>query len=107
MTYLLTFPRYVLRTYWADTQPRFSFRTAPMSLSTKRLQPLSLFFLLLGAPAMAQEGAKKPLDHDAYDIWNRVTVSALSNDGRWPSTASRPRLRIRLSRFLDCREARI
>ncbi len=29
--------------------------------------------------------AKKPLDHTAYGNWNRITGSALSNDGRWAS----------------------
>ncbi len=26
---------------------------------------------------------KKPLDHDAYDIWNRITQNAISNNGNW------------------------
>jgi dipeptidyl aminopeptidase/acylaminoacyl peptidase len=54
-----------------------------MSLSFQRLPLPVALLLMLAAPVAAQEGAKKPLDHDAYDIWNRVTVSALSNDGRW------------------------
>jgi dipeptidyl aminopeptidase/acylaminoacyl peptidase len=39
------------------------------------------------APALAQapeNGATlKPLDHDAYDIWNRITTQSISNDGRY------------------------
>ncbi|MGH7445441.1 MAG: TolB family protein, partial [Longimicrobiales bacterium] len=34
------------------------------------------------APAPAQT-ALKPLDHDAYDIWNRIAESTLSDDGGW------------------------
>ena len=26
---------------------------------------------------------KKPLDHDVYDIWNRITRNAISNNGDW------------------------
>lgn len=28
-------------------------------------------------------GAKKPLDHDAYDVWNRMRANAISSDGQW------------------------
>lgn len=45
-----------------------------------RLIPL-LLLLLLAAPVLAQD--KRPLDHDAYDIWNRVQQSGLSADGSW------------------------
>ena len=38
-------------------------------------------WLLAGTGVQAQ--AKKPLDHDAYDIWNRITGQALSADGKW------------------------
>lgn len=37
---------------------------------------------------LAQE--KQPLDHDVYDIWNRVTEQALSNDGDWVLWSSGP-----------------
>lgn len=42
---------------------------------------LMLFALLLlsAGGALAQ---KKPLDHDAYDSWQRVSALRLSNDGR-------------------------
>jgi dipeptidyl aminopeptidase/acylaminoacyl peptidase len=38
--------------------------------------------LFLAANAAAQT-ATKPLDHDAYDIWNRITGEAITDDGRW------------------------
>ncbi|MGH7554332.1 MAG: prolyl oligopeptidase family serine peptidase, partial [Longimicrobiales bacterium] len=28
-------------------------------------------------------GARKPLEHDVYDIWNRITSQSLSEDGAW------------------------
>ncbi|MEX2610922.1 MAG: prolyl oligopeptidase family serine peptidase [Gemmatimonadota bacterium] len=34
----------------------------------------------LSAQAPAE---KPPLTHDSYDIWNRITTSALSDDGQW------------------------
>jgi acetyl esterase/lipase len=41
--------------------------------------------LPLGAAAQTNAGVavRKPLDHDAYDIWNRITGEALSGDGAW------------------------
>ncbi|MGH7577702.1 MAG: prolyl oligopeptidase family serine peptidase [Longimicrobiales bacterium] len=43
--------------------------------------------LLVPATADAQSASgaagRKPLDHDAYDIWNRIDDEALSNDGAW------------------------
>src|SRR5688572_30287427 len=41
--------------------------------------------LALATPGFGQssDGAKKPLDHDAYDRWKRINAQALSNDGRW------------------------
>ncbi|MGH7507530.1 MAG: TolB family protein, partial [Longimicrobiales bacterium] len=55
---------------------------------------------LLVAPALAQAPngtAKKPLDHEAYDIWNRISTEAISDDGRFvlfvrSSEANDPRL---------------
>ena len=29
------------------------------------------------------QSAKKGLDHDAYDLWNRINEKAISNDGEW------------------------
>ena len=42
-----------------------------------------LFTALLLALALPASAQKKPLDHDAYDIWNRITGQSLTDDGRW------------------------
>ena len=34
-------------------------------------------------PATALGQIKRPLDHDAYDIWMGIENQAISNDGRW------------------------
>ena len=34
-------------------------------------------------PAVVFGQAKRPLDHDAYDIWMGIQDQAISNDGRW------------------------
>lgn len=39
--------------------------------------------LVLGAPALQAQDQKKPLDHEAYDRWNRIRGEALSPDGSW------------------------
>ncbi len=39
--------------------------------------------VLLAVPLAAVAQAKRPLDHDAYDIWKAIENEALSNDGRW------------------------
>jgi dienelactone hydrolase len=56
-----------------------------MSPSASRIMLLVCVTLLHAAPAFAQtrDAARKVLDHDVYDTWNRVTTPALSNDGRW------------------------
>ena len=43
------------------------------------------FVLLAAVPAAGQmePAALRTLDHDAYEIWNRIGAQALSNDGRW------------------------
>lgn len=33
--------------------------------------------------AAGAQTEKRPLDHDAYDIWNRITGQQISDDGRW------------------------
>ena len=40
-------------------------------------------FLAGALDVMGQPQAKKALDHDAYEIWNRITERAVSDDGRW------------------------
>jgi len=39
--------------------------------------------LLLATAAGAQQSTKRPLDHDAYDSWNRIQEQQLSDDGQW------------------------
>ncbi|MGA1197340.1 MAG: hypothetical protein ACO36I_12685, partial [Candidatus Latescibacterota bacterium] len=40
-----------------------------------------LLALTLTTATFAQE--KKPLNHDAYEIWNRTLASDISNNGKW------------------------
>lgn len=61
---------------------------------------LALVSLAVAAGARAQAPAKKPLDHSVYDIWNRITNQALSDDGHWAlfayvSEANDPTLNVR------------
>ncbi len=44
---------------------------------------IALALLVSGTTLSATGQEKKALDHDAYDIWNRITASAISNDGNW------------------------
>ena len=55
------------------------------------------FTALFAVSALQAQTAKKPLDHDAYDIWNRIGGQSISDDGRWvlfgiDSEAGDPRL---------------
>ncbi|HUF49314.1 MAG TPA: prolyl oligopeptidase family serine peptidase [Longimicrobiales bacterium] len=55
-----------------------------MALSAPRPRILlALLLVSMATPGGAQEAARKALDHDSYDIWNRVSTPALSHDGRW------------------------
>lgn len=40
-----------------------------------------LITLIIASNTFAQE--KKPLDHDAFEIWNRTHASDITNDGKW------------------------
>ena len=72
------------------------------TMRTLRTTLASGFLVLCTAtPAVAQAptpvAGKKPLDHEAYDIWNRITTQAISDDGRYvlyvqTSEANDPRL---------------
>jgi dipeptidyl aminopeptidase/acylaminoacyl peptidase len=39
--------------------------------------------LLCSQQAVAQEAAKRPLDHEVYDSWMRIAENRLSDDGAW------------------------
>jgi dienelactone hydrolase len=56
----------------------------PMA-SARRPLLTALLLLACAAPVTAQleRTAPKQLDHDAYDIWNRIGAQTLSDDGRW------------------------
>lgn len=48
----------------------------------RRFSTLLILFAS-GHLAMAQTGAKKPLDHTVYDGWQSVTAQKISNNGLW------------------------
>ena len=49
-----------------------------------------LMLSLLAVCALLTATAKKPLDHDAFDSWRSVRVSALSNNGQWAAYMVNP-----------------
>jgi dipeptidyl aminopeptidase/acylaminoacyl peptidase len=49
-----------------------------------------LFLLLLCLPLSGLAQARQPLDHNAYEIWNRIDEQAISNDGRWAAWSMSP-----------------
>lgn len=57
-------------------------------MRTRRGTLIATLSLLAALPAAAHAqtadaAAKRALDHDAYDIWNRIAGQALSDDGAW------------------------
>jgi dipeptidyl aminopeptidase/acylaminoacyl peptidase len=58
----------------------------------RRLLALTLLLVAVPAVASAQVAGKKPLDHDAYDMWNSVSGQRLSPDGRWITYVIAPRV---------------
>lgn len=51
----------------------------------------NIYFLLLAVIFTGiYASAKKPLDHDAFDSWQRVTNYAVSNNGEWNAYATVP-----------------
>lgn len=46
--------------------------------------------LLIAVAGVAMAWGKKPLDHDAFDSWQNVRVSALSNNGQWAAYMVNP-----------------
>jgi dienelactone hydrolase len=53
------------------------------SKRTVRLLPLLAFFLALPSLLLAQGTGRKPLDHDAYDIWKSIGDQVLADNGQW------------------------
>ena len=49
--------------------------------TTKKV--LCLLILAAFPTFLFAQSAPKPLDHDAYDIWNRINEEAISNNGDW------------------------
>jgi dienelactone hydrolase len=48
-----------------------------------RLVLAAVLCVMLNHGAQSQSIAKKPLSHDVYDDWKRVSGESISNDGRW------------------------
>ena len=78
-----------LVSWWRRTliDSLFAFRTSVMTRLGRH--GLILLLPLLGLP-LAAFGQKKQLDHDAYDIWNRIVEREISHDGRWALYALSP-----------------
>jgi acetyl esterase/lipase len=51
----------------------------------RTLRPILLLAFLLASPSilLAQVPGKKPLDHDAYDIWKSIGAQLLADNGQW------------------------
>ncbi|MEM9823403.1 MAG: prolyl oligopeptidase family serine peptidase, partial [Bacteroidota bacterium] len=49
------------------------------------MKKLGLYALLLlcNVQLLAQNPDKKTMDHDVFDVWNRISRPAISNDGNW------------------------
>lgn len=52
-----------------------------LNMILKKRVLLVFGMLLWGTLAGAQD--KKPLDHDVYDIWNRINEGEISRNGDW------------------------
>ncbi len=63
-----------------------------MALSTRRLLAVVLAFaaFLAGAHAPARAASTIPLDYRAYDAWNAITGTAISDDGRYAAYTLMP-----------------
>ncbi len=51
---------------------------------------LGLFLLATPAVLGAQVSGKKPLDHNAYDIWKRINTTVLADNGDWIAFVTTP-----------------
>jgi len=49
----------------------------------KRSHPSLFLILLIWFPLTVFAQEKKPLDHDAFEIWNKINQSSISSDGEW------------------------
>ncbi len=56
---------------------RLLFRFARFTLTP------ALALVVLAGTALGQSTPKRALDHDAYDVWNRIGARVLSSDGNW------------------------
>ena len=66
-------------------------------------------FLLAGSPGVPGQ-KKKPLDQDAYGVWNRIHRHALSRDGQWILLSLGPEEKdseLRVKRLSDDRMVRV
>jgi hypothetical protein len=76
-------------------------RTAEQMRILRTALACALAYAFLAPAAYAQgPAAKKPLDHDSYDIWNRIAGQSITDDGRWvlygvASEANDPRLMVK------------
>ena len=49
----------------------------------KRTSDLMLSILLILVPLSAFSQEKKPLDHDAFELWNKINQNSISTNGEW------------------------
>ena len=49
----------------------------------RRIFVIVAAFCLQATVALGQATAPRPMDHDVYDSWNRISDQALSDDGQW------------------------
>jgi dipeptidyl aminopeptidase/acylaminoacyl peptidase len=49
----------------------------------RRISVLVAAFCLQAAAVFGQAATPRPMDHDIYDTWNRISDQALSDDGQW------------------------
>lgn len=66
------------------------FRESKILTDEMTLRLLSATFLLLFTTQSIYGQEKKPLDHDVYEIWNRITDTEISSNGNWVLYAMSP-----------------
>ena len=55
-----------------------------------RLVLLAVFLSAFICVAMGQTAGKKPLNHDVYDGWKKISGESISNDGKWVVYSAEP-----------------